>query len=106
MAKRMVWLQCLYFKRHYAEKFLSKFYKDKKLPLFDLTTAYTYGRHLVIDQLVYDMGDSLSFTFPLSTQTNIDAESSIGYSNSIILDKIQAEMLAIKEWKRFSSYLF
>lgn len=93
-------------KRNYAEKFLSKFYRDRKKPKFDLTPAYTFGRHLVIDQLVYDMGDSLSFTFPLSTQTNLNDESSIGYEDEVITNKIQAELLTIREWKRFASYLF
>ena len=93
-------------KRQYAEKFLSKFYKDKSKPLFDLTSAHTFNRHLVIDALVYDMGDALSFTFPISTQTNISDESSIGYQDKVIYDKVQAELLTIKEWRRFASYLF
>ena len=85
---------------------MSKFYKDKSKPLFDLTTAYTFNRHLVIDALVYDMGDALSFTFPLSTQTNISDASSIGYQDKTIEDKVQAEFLTIKEWRRFAAYLF
>ena len=91
-------------KRDFAEKLVNYFIiltaEGNKV---DLRKTYLYHREIVPDQLIFDMGNTLISTFPLSFQ-NTDYNSEIGYADYQELLKRNAVEMIINLWNRYYKF--
>lgn len=86
-------------KRSFA-KFLIKYFFDSASGKINLNKCYQYHYPIVSDNIIFDLAQTLVFTFPLAHQ-NLNFSSLLGYSSDTMSSRFSAVVLVKEIWERY-----